>query len=30
MRVTKLAVPETLTSLKRWQEKVAARPSAAA
>jgi glutathione S-transferase len=30
MRVSKLAVPETLTHLKRWHESVAARPSAAA
>jgi glutathione S-transferase len=30
MRVSKLAVPETLTSLKRWHEAVSARPSAAA
>jgi glutathione S-transferase len=30
MRVSKLAVPETLANLKRWHESVAARPSAAA
>ena len=30
MRVSKLAVPETLTSLKRWHQEVSARPSAAA
>jgi glutathione S-transferase len=30
MRVSKLAVPDTLKSLKRWHEAVAARPSAAA
>ncbi len=30
MRVSKLAVPETLTSLKRWHAAVSARPSAAA
>jgi glutathione S-transferase len=30
MRVSKLAVPDTLTSLKRWHEAVSARPSAAA
>jgi glutathione S-transferase len=30
MRVSKLAVPETLTNLKRWHASVAARPSAGA
>ncbi|HEX4410146.1 MAG TPA: glutathione S-transferase [Xanthobacteraceae bacterium] len=30
MRVTKLAAPETLTSLKRWHDQVTARPSAKA
>jgi glutathione S-transferase len=30
MRVTKLAVPDMLTSLRRWHESVVARPSAAA
>jgi glutathione S-transferase len=30
MRVSKLAVPETLASLKRWHQAVAARPSATA
>jgi glutathione S-transferase len=30
MRVSKLAVPEELTNLKRWHQTVAARPSAAA
>jgi len=30
MRVSKLAVPDTLTSLKRWHQAVSARPSAAA
>jgi glutathione S-transferase len=30
MRVTKLAVPETLTQLKAWYAKVSSRPSAAA
>ena len=30
MRPAKLAVPETLTNLKRWHEAVSARPSAAA
>jgi len=30
MRVSKLAVPETLTSFKRWHQEVSARPSAAA
>jgi glutathione S-transferase len=30
MRVSKLAVPETLTNLKRWHQAVTARPSAAA
>jgi glutathione S-transferase len=30
MRVTRLAMPDTLTSLKRWHESVSARPSAAA
>ena len=30
MRVSKLSVPETLTSLKRWHQEVSARPSAAA
>ena len=30
MRVSKLAMPETLTSLKRWHEAVSSRPSAAA
>jgi glutathione S-transferase len=30
MRVSKLAVPDTLTNLKRWHLAVAARPSAAA
>jgi glutathione S-transferase len=30
MRVSKLAVPDSLVSLKRWHEAVAARPSAAA
>jgi glutathione S-transferase len=29
MRVSKLAVPEALTNLKRWQQAVSARPSAA-
>jgi glutathione S-transferase len=30
MRVSKLAVPDTLTALKRWHGEVSARPSAAA
>jgi len=30
MRVSKLAVPDTLTNLKRWHQAVATRPSAAA
>ena len=30
MRVSKLAVPDALTSLKRWHDAVSARPSAAA
>jgi glutathione S-transferase len=30
MRVSKLAMPETLTNLKRWHQAVTARPSAAA
>jgi glutathione S-transferase len=30
MRVSKLAVPDALTSLKRWHQAVSARPSAAA
>jgi glutathione S-transferase len=30
MRVSKLAVPDTLTNLKRWHRAVSARPSAAA
>jgi glutathione S-transferase len=30
MRVSKLAVPDALTNLKRWHNEVAARPSAAA
>jgi glutathione S-transferase len=30
MRVSKLAVPEALTNLRRWHQAVAARPSAAA
>jgi glutathione S-transferase len=30
MRVMKLSVPETLSSLKRWHASVAARPSAKA
>jgi len=30
MRVSKLAVPDTFTSLKRWHQAVSARPSAAA
>jgi glutathione S-transferase len=30
MRVSKLAVPDTLTNLKRWHASVSARPSAAA
>jgi glutathione S-transferase len=30
MRVSKLAIPDALTNVKRWHEKVSARPSAAA
>jgi glutathione S-transferase len=30
MRVSRLAVPDTLTNLKRWHQAVSARPSAAA
>ena len=30
MRVSKLAIPDALANVKRWHEKVSARPSAAA
>jgi glutathione S-transferase len=30
MRVSKMAVPETLANVRRWHEAVSARPSAAA